>query len=189
MKYLIVGLGNIGAEYAHTRHNIGFDVLEAFARESACTFNQGRYAKVASCKFKGRNLVLIKPSTLMNLSGKAVKYWKKKEKIPAGRIIVVVDDLALPIDKLRLRAGGSDAGHNGLKNIQQLIGTNRYPRLRFGIGENYSRGRQIDFVLSQWEEEEKLIVNKKIETCIEIIQSFVFAGIQHTMSRYNAMKF
>lgn len=190
MKYLIVGLGNIGSEYAHTRHNIGFDVLDAFVeKQNDCIFQPDRLADVARCKVRGRTLVLIKPTTFMNLSGKAVKYWMEKEKIPIDRILVIVDDLALPLETLRLRAGGKDAGHNGLKNIQDLIGTNKYPRLRFGIGNDYSKGRQIDFVLNQWEPEEKPMVNKKIEKSMDIIQSFVFAGIQHTMNNYNHLKY
>ncbi len=189
MKYLIVGLGNIGSEYAHTRHNIGFDVLDAFAEKQECLFHSDRLADMATCKVKGRNLILIKPTTYMNLSGKAVKYWMDKEKVPLEKVLVIVDDLALPIDTLRLRAGGKDAGHNGLKSIQELVGSNRYPRLRFGIGNHYSRGQQIDFVLSHWTAEEKPVIRKKIAKSIEIIESFVFAGIQNTMNNFNHMKF
>lgn len=189
MKYLIVGLGNIGAEYAHTRHNIGFDVVDAFAESRQCSFQPDRLADTAECKVKGRTLILIKPTTYMNLSGKAVKYWMDKEKIPAERVLVIVDDLALPLDTLRLRPAGSDAGHNGLKSIQEMIGTNRYPRLRFGIGNNYPKGRQVDFVLHPWAPEEQQQVAKKIEKSLEIIQDFVFAGITHTMNRYNHLKF
>ncbi len=189
MKYLIVGLGNIGAEYAHTRHNIGFDVVDAFVEKSGTTFQSDRLADVANAKYKGRNLIIIKPTTYINLSGKAVKYWMNKEKIPLEKILVIVDDLALPLDTLRLRAKGSDAGHNGLKNIQELIGSTQYPRLRFGIGNDYRKGQQIDFVLGSWSQEEKPIVEKKIAACSELIQSFVFAGVSNTMSKYNAMKF
>jgi PTH1 family peptidyl-tRNA hydrolase len=189
MKFLIVGLGNIGAEYQHTRHNIGFDILDAFAQKQGILFSSGRLADTASCKFKGRTLVLIKPATYMNLSGKAVKYWADKEKIQPERILVIVDDLALPLETLRLRPGGSDAGHNGLKSIQEMLGTNRYPRLRFGIGNQYPRGRQVDFVLSPWEEEEKPVVKKKIEKSVALIESFVFAGITPTMNRFNHLKF
>lgn len=189
MKYLIAGLGNIGAEYAHTRHNIGFDILDAFAEKHGCIFQPDRLADVAGCKVRGRNLVLIKPTTYMNLSGKAVKYWMEKEKIPVEKILVVLDDLALPIDVLRLRPGGSDAGHNGLKNIQEQIGTNKYPRLRFGIGNDYSKGRQIDFVLDKWNREEMPVVENKIAKSIEIIESFTFAGVQNTMNNYNHLKF
>jgi len=189
MKYLIVGLGNIGAEYAHTRHNIGFDVVDALAEKVGGAFSPDRLADVAKGKYKGRTLIIIKPTTYINLSGKAVKYWMDKEKIPLDKVLVVVDDLALPIDTLRLRAKGSDAGHNGLKNIQQLIGSNKYPRLRFGIGNDYSKGKQIDFVLQRWNSDELPAIQKKIETSVEIIQSFVFAGVQNTMSKYNSMKF
>lgn len=189
MKYLIAGLGNPGDKYAHTRHNIGFDVLDAFVEDRGAVFQADRLAEVANCKVKGRNLILIKPMTFMNLSGKAVKYWMDKEKIPVERMLVVVDDLALPLDTLRLRAGGSDAGHNGLKSIQELINTNRYPRLRFGIGNDYAKGRQVDFVLNKWETEEIPVVTKKITASVELIQSFVFAGIQNTMNRFNHLKF
>src|SRR5699024_2365554 len=189
MKYLIVGLGNIGAEYAHTRHNIGFDVVDALAEKVGGAFSPDRLADVAKGKYKGRTLIIIKPTTYINLSGKAVKYWMDKEKIPLDKVLVVVDDLALPIDTLRLRAKGSDAGHNGLKNIQQLIGSNKYPRLRFGIGNDFSKGKQIDFVLQRWNSDELPAIQKKIETSVEIIQSFVFAGVQNTMSKYNSMKF
>ncbi len=189
MKYLIAGLGNPGDKYAHTRHNIGFDVLDAFVEDRGAVFQADRLAEVANCKVKGRNLILIKPMTFMNLSGKAVKYWMDKEKIPVERMLVVVDDLALPLDTLRLRAGGSDAGHNGLKSIQELINTNRYPRLRFGIGNDYAKGRQVDFVLNKWETEEIPVVTKKITASVVLIQSFVFAGIQNTMNRFNHLKF
>lgn len=189
MKYLIAGLGNIGPEYAHTRHNIGFDVLDAFVDKHECGFQTDRLADVATCKVKGRTLLLIKPTTYMNLSGKAVKYWMDKEKVPVERMLVVVDDLALPIETLRLRAGGKDAGHNGLKSIQELIGTDRYPRLRFGIGNHYPKGRQVDFVLSPWNAEEEPVIRKKVATCVEVIESFVFAGIQNTMTHFNHVKF
>lgn len=189
MKFLIVGLGNIGAEYQHTRHNIGFDILDAFAQKQGILFSSGRLADVALGRFKGKTLVLIKPATYMNLSGKAVKYWADKEKIPPERILVIVDDLALPLETLRLRPGGSDAGHNGLKSIQEMLGTNQYPRLRFGIGNQYPKGRQVDFVLSPWEEEEKPVVKRKIEKSVELIESFVFAGITQTMNTFNHLKF
>jgi PTH1 family peptidyl-tRNA hydrolase len=189
MKYLIVGLGNIGEEYAHTRHNIGFDVVDAFARKHGATFASLRLADVAECKVKGRTLVLIKPTTYMNLSGKAVKYWMDKEKIGLERLLVIVDDLALPLDTLRLRPSGADAGHNGLKSIQQLLGTDQYPRLRFGIGNDYPRGRQVDFVLSPWKAEEVPIVTRKIETSIELIETFILSGLTPAMNAFNAKKF
>lgn len=187
-KYLIAGLGNIGDEYAHTRHNIGFDILDAFAAKKQISFSPGRLADTASCKIKGRTVILIKPTTFMNLSGKAVKYWLDKEKISTDHLLVIVDDLALPVEVMRLRPGGADAGHNGLKNIQEMLGTNQYPRLRFGIGNNYPRGRQVDFVLSPWKEEEKPVVERKIDKATELIESFVFSGTALTMNRFNNLK-
>lgn len=187
-KYLIVGLGNIGEEYAHTRHNIGFDVLDAFAGKKEVSFAPDRLADITHCKVRGRTALLIKPTTFMNLSGKAVRYWMDKEKIALDHILVVVDDLALPLDTVRLRPGGADAGHNGLKSIQELLGTNQYPRLRFGIGNDYPKGRQIDFVLSQWKAEERPQVEKKIAQCVEMIESFMFAGIGPTMNQFNHVK-
>lgn len=189
MKYLIVGLGNIGEQYQHTRHNIGFDVVDAFCRKQPCLFSPGRLAEVANCKLRGRTLVVIKPTTFMNLSGKAVRYWLDKEKIPVDRMLVVVDDLALPLDTLRLRPGGAAAGHNGLRSIQELLGTDRYARLRFGIGNDYPKGRQVDFVLSRWRPEEESLVADKIMTCTEMIESFVTAGTETTMNRFNQQKF
>lgn len=189
MKYLIVGLGNPGDEYSHSRHNIGFDVLDAFAQKHQVTFSPARLADAATCKIKGKNLLLIKPTTYMNLSGKAVKYWADKEKIPLDQTLVIVDDLALPLDTLRLRPGGADAGHNGLTSIQQMLGSDQYPRLRFGTGHNYLKGKQIDFVLSTWKEDEKPIIKIKIEKCTEIIESFVLSGIDNTMNQFNHQKF
>ena len=189
MKYLIAGLGNIGEEYAHTRHNIGFDVVDAFSRKHGAGFQPGRLADVAVAKLRGRTLVVIKPTTFMNLSGKAVRYWMDKEKITLDHILVVVDDLALPLDTLRLRPGGADAGHNGLKSIQELLGTDQYARLRFGIGNDYPKGRQIDFVLGRWKAEESPVVTKKIDGAAEMIESFVTAGTEATMNRFNHQKF
>jgi PTH1 family peptidyl-tRNA hydrolase len=189
MKYLIVGLGNIGPKYHHTRHNIGFDVADAFAAKHNAAFNSDRLADVAICKWKGRTFVVIKPTTFMNLSGKAVKYWMDKEKIPVENILVIVDELALPLDALRLRAAGSDAGHNGLKSIQELLGTNEYPRLRFGIGNNYPKGQQVDFVLGKWPADEWKIVEMKIEKCTEIIEAIATVGIQRAMNTFNNLKF
>jgi peptidyl-tRNA hydrolase, PTH1 family len=185
MKYLIVGLGNIGEEYKHTRHNIGFDVVDAFVAKHGGTFKSDRLADMAECKWKGRVFIVIKPTTYMNLSGKAVKYWMDKEKVPLENIFVIVDDLALPLDKVRIRQGGSDAGQNGLKNIQELLGTNQYPRLRFGIGNDYPKGRQVDFVLGKWPDEEWKVVTAKIEKCVEIIESVATIGIERTMNKYN----
>lgn len=188
MKFLIVGLGNIGAEYAHTRHNIGFDVVEALAAKHGAAFKLDRLAAVTEFKLKGKLLVCIEPSTYMNLSGKAVKYWMDKEKIPTEHVLVIVDELALPLSKIRLRPGGSDAGHNGLKSIQELLQTTAYPRLRFGIGNDYPKGMQADFVLSKWNSTELPIVQKKIAACVEVIESFVLTGIERTMNYANKIE-
>lgn len=189
MAYLIAGLGNPGDEYAHSRHNVGFDVLDAFAQKHQITFAPARLADTATCKLRGRTLLLIKPMTYMNLSGKAIKYWLDKEKISVDHLLVIVDDLALPLDTLRLRPGGADAGHNGLTSIQEMLGTDQYPRLRFGIGNHYPKGRQIDFVLSTWDEKENPVIQQKIEKSIDIIESFVLAGIDNTMNQFNKIKF
>jgi len=185
MKYLIVGLGNIGNEYAHTRHNIGFDVVNAFVRKHENKFNIGRLAYVAEIKWKGKKIICICPTTYMNLSGTAVKYWMDKEKILPENILVIVDEVALPVQKLRLKPGGSDGGHNGLKNIEAVIGTREYPRLRFGIGNSYPKGMQADYVLSKWKKEEEPLVKLKIEKCVEIIESFATRGISLTMNEVN----
>jgi PTH1 family peptidyl-tRNA hydrolase len=189
MKYLIVGLGNIGAEYEHTRHNIGFDIADAFVTKHGGTFRNDRLADVAECKWKGRTFVVIKPTTYMNLSGKAVKYWMDKEKVPLENILVLVDDLALPLEVIRLRAGGSDAGQNGLKSIQELLGTNQYPRLRFGIGNNFPRGKQVDFVLGKWSNEEWAVVMAKLGKCVEVIESFASVGLPRTMNIFNTLAY
>ncbi|HJW17533.1 MAG TPA: aminoacyl-tRNA hydrolase, partial [Flavisolibacter sp.] len=162
MKFLIVGLGNIGNEYAHTRHNIGFDVVMAFVSKHGGQLKQERLAYMAEVKWKGRIFVCICPTTYMNLSGKAVKYWMDKEKIGIENVLIVVDDLALPLSKLRIRPGGSDAGHNGLKSIQESLGTTAYPKLRFGIGNSFPKGMQSEFVLGKWNKEEEGIVELKI---------------------------
>lgn len=184
-KYLIVGLGNIGEEYAQTRHNIGFDIADALVGKHGGQFRQDRLADMAEIRVKGRSLFVIKPTTYMNLSGKAVKYWRDKEQIPAENILVLVDDLALPLEKIRIRGGGSDGGHNGLKSIQELIGTTEYPKLRFGIGNNYPKGRQADFVLGKWNGEEWPLVLVKINKSVEIIEHFVLAGLASAMNHYN----
>lgn len=185
MKFLIVGLGNIGSEYAHTRHNIGFDTLDAFAEASNVVFEDKRYGAVAVAKLKGHQLFLLKPSTYMNLSGNAVRYWMQQENIPLEQILVVVDDLALPFGALRLKGKGSDAGHNGLKNIQQLLGTQNYARLRFGIGNDFHPGGQVDYVLGKIPADLEPEKQKRIETACEIIRSFCLAGLQITMNNYN----
>ncbi|MDF2192258.1 aminoacyl-tRNA hydrolase [Paraflavitalea sp. CAU 1676] len=188
-KFLVIGLGNIGADYVHTRHNIGFDVAEALAAKHGGAFRVDRLAEVAEVKWKGRQLIIIKPTTYMNLSGKAVKYWMDKEKISLNNLLVIVDDLALTLAKLRLRGSGSDAGHNGLKSIQESLLTDQYPRLRFGIGNNYPKGRQVDFVLGRWAENEIPVVKQKVEKSVEIIESFATIGIERTMNEANKLEF
>ena len=185
MKYLIVGLGNIGDEYRDTRHNIGFNVLDAFAKASNIVFKDGRYGETADLSLKGRQLVLLKPSTYMNLSGNAVRYWMQQEKVPLENVLIVVDDLALPFGTLRLKPKGSDAGHNGLKHIAATLGTENYARLRFGIGNNFPKGAQIDYVLGHFSEEEKQQMGERIDTACEIIKSFCLAGISITMNQFN----
>ena len=186
-KFLLIGLGNIGAEYAHTRHNIGFDVLDAFVIKHGGFLKLDRLAEVAEVKWKGKTFICIKPTTFMNLSGKAFKYWLDKEKVELENTLTIVDDLALPISKLRLRASGSDAGHNGLKDIQLTLGTDAYPKLRFGIGSNFQKGQQIDFVLGRWAADEKKIINLKIEKSVEVIESFASVGLSRTMTMANAL--
>jgi peptidyl-tRNA hydrolase, PTH1 family len=188
-KYLIVGLGNIGSEYAGTRHNIGFDVVEVLAYKHGATFKAGRHADIAELKYKGKNLTIIKPTTYMNLSGKAVKYWIDKEAIPLEHVLVIVDEVALPLSRIRLRPSGSDGGHNGLRSVQAVLETVNYPRLRFGIGNHYPKGMQAEFVLSRWFPEELPLVKQKIEKCVEIIESFVFIGIERTMNEANKLEF
>ena len=185
MKYLIVGLGNIGNEYAETRHNIGFKVLDALAAVSNTVFRTDRYGDVAEMRYKGRTFVLLKPSTYMNLSGNAVRYWLQKEKIEPADMLVVVDDLALPTGALRMRGKGSDGGHNGLKSIDSCIGTNNYPRLRCGIGHNFAQGRQVDYVLGGWSDEEKPLLKAQIDTAVEAILSFGTIGVERTMNTFN----
>ena len=185
MKYLIVGLGNIGDEYRDTRHNIGFMILDAFAEASNISFSTGRYGDVGRGRVKNQQLVLLKPSTYMNLSGNAVRYWKEQEGIDLDHILVVVDDLALPLGAIRMKARGSDAGHNGLKNIAQMLGSDAYPRLRFGIGNDYPRGCQIDFVLGSFPAEELPMLRERIGVACEAIREFVLAGLGNAMCKYN----
>ena len=186
-KYLIVGLGNPGAEYAHTRHNIGFDVVDAFAARQAISFSADRLADVATGKIKGRPVICIKPSTYMNLSGKAVKYWKEKEHIENGNILVIVDEVALPLDKLRLRIAGSSGGHNGLKSIEELLLTEEYPRLRFGVGNDYPKGRQVEYVLGKWNTAELPLIEKKTAVCAELIETYILQGIGPAMNQFNKL--
>jgi len=188
-KFLIVGLGNPGNEYSHTRHNIGFDVLDAFALKHNAFFQSSRLANFAEIKFKGKIFVCIKPTTFMNLSGRSFKYWLDKEKVAIENSLTIVDDLALPLNKLRLRKGGSDAGHNGLRDIQNILGTDEYPKLRFGIGNQFPKGKQVEFVLSNWLPEEKPAVKLKIGKSIEIIEDFAIIGIDRTMNYVNSLIF
>lgn len=185
MKYLVVGLGNIGAEYADTRHNIGFKVLDAFAKASNAVFEDKRYGFVAHTRVKNAELVLLKPSTYMNLSGMAVRYWLNKENIDMDRLLVVVDDLALPFGKLRLKGNGSDGGHNGLKNIAQLLCSQQYARLRFGIGNDFPQGGQIDFVLGGFSDEENKAMDERIAVACEAVKAFCLSGISFAMNHYN----
>ena len=185
MKYLVAGLGNIGNEYAHTRHNIGFDILDALARVSNISFKDKRYGFVCEMKYRARTYVLLKPSTYMNLSGNAIRYWLKKEKLTVENLLVVVDDIALPFGTLRMRARGGDAGHNGLNHVQNILGTTNYARLRFGVGNDFYSGQQVDYVLSGWTEEQEKVLPERIEMASEIIKSFGVIGLQRTMNAYN----
>ena len=185
VKYLIVGLGNIGAEYAHTRHNIGFMVLDALAGASNAVFASKRYGSTAEVSCKGRKLVLLKPSTYMNQSGNAVRYWMQQEKIPVENVLVVVDDVALDLGTIRLRAKGSNGGHNGLKHIDAVLGHNNYARLRFGIGHDFPQGFQVDYVLGEWTAAEKKVLPERIDAAVEAIRSFATIGLERTMNIYN----
>jgi len=189
MKYLIAGLGNIGNEYAHTRHNIGFDVVNAFVQKHGGSFRSDRLAYVAEVKWKGRTFICICPTTYMNLSGKAVKYWIDKEKLALENTLVIIDEVALSLDRLRLRPSGSDGGHNGLKSIQELLGTQDYPRLRFGIGNDFPKGLQADFVLGKWRKEEEPLVRLKIDKAVEVIEMFATQGIAAAMNNVNNKQF
>ena len=186
-KYLIVGLGNPGIDYAGTRHNIGYMVLDAFAKASNIVFDDRRYGYVAETSLRGRKLFLLKPTTFMNLSGNAVRYWLNKENIDESRMLVIVDDISLPLGTLRLKASGSAGTHNGLGHIQQLIGQ-QYPRLRVGIGNDFPRGAQVDYVLGDFQPDELEVLNPQIEVAIDIIKSFVLAGVNITMNQYNKRK-
>lgn len=185
MKYLVVGLGNPGEKYENTRHNIGFKVLESFAEERNATFETAKLGDVATAKWKGRTVVLVKPSTFMNLSGKAVNYYMQKEKIPLDKVMIITDDIALPFGKLRLKGKGSDGGHNGLKNIQETLGTTNYARLRFGVGNEFHKGQQVDYVLGEWGEEELKTLSERIKTSTEFIKGFTTIGLNLTMTNWN----
>ena len=189
MKFLIAGLGNAGNEYAHTRHNIGFDVVAAFVAKHGGSFINDRLAYTSTVKFKGKTFICICPTTYMNLSGKAVKYWMDKEKINVENIFIIIDDIATPIDKLRIRPAGSNGGHNGLKSIQETLNTTEYARLRFGIGDNYPKGMQSEFVLGKWKKEEEPLVKMKIEKSVEAIEIFALQGVQAAMNQINNLAF
>jgi PTH1 family peptidyl-tRNA hydrolase len=184
-KFLIVGLGNIGADYVNTRHNIGFKILNAFARKEDFSFETVKLGDVAIYKLKGRTFIFLKPSTYMNLSGKAVKYWLTKEKIPLENLLVITDDINLPFGTIRLKGKGSDGGHNGLKDIQQQLGTTKYNRFRFGVGAEFSKGRQVDYVLGKWNDQENQQLPERLDKSIELIKSFVLAGLNTTMNKFN----
>ena len=185
MKYLIVGLGNIGAEYQNTRHNIGFMILDAFAKASNISFTTERYGDIAHVRLKNRQLVLLKPSTYMNLSGNAVRYWLDKENIPIENLLILVDDLSLPVGTVRMKGKGSDGGHNGLKSVAAMTGTQAYARLRFGIGGDFPKGCQVDYVLGEFTEEDKVIIKEKIDVAVEAVKSFCLAGLSLTMNQFN----
>lgn len=184
-KFLIVGLGNIGDEYANTRHNIGFMVLDTIARENNLKFRTDRLADIAEYRFKGKTFILVKPSTYMNLSGKAVNYWLQAEKISIENLLVITDDIALPLGALRMKGKGSDGGHNGLKNIQEVLNSQNYARLRFGVGNEFAKGKQVDFVLGKWTSDEEKLLEPRIKLAVEMIQGFGAIGLQRTMSAYN----
>ncbi|MEO5675225.1 MAG: aminoacyl-tRNA hydrolase [Chitinophagales bacterium] len=184
-RFLIAGLGNVGEEYTETRHNIGFKIVEALAEDAGVLFVSGRLAAHCSYRWKGKSLHLIKPSTFMNLSGKAVKYWMDKLEIPNANLLVIVDDIALPFGTLRIRPRGSDGGHNGLTSIQESLGTMDYPRMRFGVEGNFAKGRQVNYVLGKWNEEERKFLPEKIRNAADVIKSFVSIGLERTMNIYN----
>ena len=184
-KFLIVGLGNSGAEYVNTRHNIGFKVLDHLAKKESLTFQTAKLGDIAEIRIKGRTLLLLKPNTFMNLSGKAVKYWMEKENIEKENILVITDDLNLSFGTIRIKAKGSDGGHNGLKRIQSLLATTEYARFRFGISDEFKKGKQVDYVLGEWNEDEKAKLPERLDKSIEIVYSFVLAGLNNTMNEFN----
>lgn len=185
MKYLIVGLGNIGDEYAQTRHNIGFLVADFLVKNLSGNFQTQKLAQIAECKYKGRTLIVAKPSTYMNLSGKALRYYLEKENIPKTNVLVIVDDIALGFGILRLRSSGTHAGHNGLRNIEEELRSNIYSRLRIGIGNNFIKGKQVEYVLGEWNNDEQTSLPNIIENAVSCVQSFVFAGLVNTMNTFN----
>lgn len=185
MKYLIVGLGNMGASYSQTRHNIGFVILDALAEASGISFQDKRFGFIARLNLKGRSFILLKPTTFVNLSGRAVNYWLKKEGLTEKNLLVVLDDLALPFGTLRLKPHGSDGGHNGLAHINQILGTNNYARMRFGIGDDFQQGAQVDYVLGEWSEKERAAFPERLKTACDMIISFGLAGVANTMNKFN----
>lgn len=184
-KFLIVGLGNIGAEYLETRHNIGFKVLDALASQESASFESARLGDIATVKIKGKSVLCLKPSTYMNLSGKALKYWMDKEKIPLQNVLIITDDINLPFGTLRLKTKGSDGGHNGLKDIQNVLQSSKYNRFRFGVGADFGKGRQVDYVLGNWNETEREQLEERLQKSSELIRSFVLAGVNITMNQFN----
>jgi PTH1 family peptidyl-tRNA hydrolase len=184
-KFLLVGLGNIGSEYVNTRHNIGFKILNHYAKKENIAFQTVKLGELAQHKIKGRTLFLLKPNTYMNLSGKAIKYWLEKENIPKENLLVITDDLNLPFCTIRIKAKGTDGGHNGLKNTQLLLNSSEYPRFRFGISDEFKKGKQVDYVLGEWSDEEKAKLNERLDVSVDLINSFVLAGLSETMNLYN----
>lgn len=184
-KFLIVGLGNIGAEYEDTRHNIGFKVLDFLAERESFTFESAKLGAVGTFKHKGRSLLCLKPSTYMNLSGKAVKYWLDKESIPMENLLVITDDINLPFGTLRLKGKGSDGGHNGLKDIQNVLQTTTYNRFRFGVGSDFGKGQQVDYVLGKWDDDQQKSMPERLQKSADLVRSFVFAGAKNTMNQFN----
>lgn len=184
-KFLIVGLGNIGAEYVNTRHNIGFKIVDFLAKKESLTFETVKLGALAEYKYKGRTFFLLKPNTYMNLSGKAVKYWMDKENIPQENILVITDDLNLSFGTIRIRKKGSDGGHNGLKNINLILNSQEYARFRFGISDEFKKGKQVDYVLGEWDDAEKIALPERLELASEIIKSFGTAGLENTMTTFN----
>ena len=185
MKYLVFGLGNIGSEYAETRHNIGFKILDELASSSSIFFTPDKLASKAVLKHKGRQIIMLKPTTFMNLSGKAVNYWMQKEKVPLERVLILTDDIALPFGKIRIRGKGSDGGHNGLKSINQIIGNSAYARLRFGVGSEFNPGSQINYVLGEWSEEEKKQLPERLKLCTDAVKTFSTIGLAQTMNQFS----
>ncbi|TVZ16528.1 aminoacyl-tRNA hydrolase [Maribacter sp. MAR_2009_72] len=184
-KFLIVGLGNIGDEYAETRHNIGFKILDELAKAQEFTFETAKLGDIGTFKIKGRTVICLKPSTYMNRSGKALKYWMDKENIPQSNLLVITDDINLPFGTIRIKTKGSDGGHNGLKDIQQHLQTHGYNRFRFGVGANFGKGRQVDYVLGQWNEEERDLISERLSRSAEVVSAFALSGIARTMNQYN----